>query len=239
MNQQQIQENKHIVACINRVIQDENNRYRSFDYCYSYFMYLQPENYDMEKSCYVLMAFLASWGMLRGSSVLLSKNVTSYKPIIKFIIEMKQKDNYHNSKKTKFEYYRTLDLTVDEHDEFAKNVAELILELMPVVEELYTKDNGNIAEVDTGISKILMGIFGYPALDGYVMKAFEIKGFRYNSKKETIKNCFQKIVDKYKDIGEINIQHKVIKFDGTETDINYSQAKLMDVYGFEFGKNKD
>jgi len=48
------------------------DRYTSFDYCYNYFRQPSKEILaDMEKSCLVIGFYLASWGMLRGSSFLL------------------------------------------------------------------------------------------------------------------------------------------------------------------------
>ncbi|OOR92777.1 hypothetical protein B0181_01185 [Moraxella caviae] len=48
-----------------------HHRYLSFDFCYHYFYNINTSTQDREKSCYVLWSYLASWGMLRGSSFLL------------------------------------------------------------------------------------------------------------------------------------------------------------------------
>ena len=68
-------------------------RYASFDYCYNYFQSFReqgravdlaaPEN--MQVSCLQLGFYLASWGMLRGSSTLLRKSARHYEPVIKVI----------------------------------------------------------------------------------------------------------------------------------------------------------
>jgi hypothetical protein len=64
------------------------HRYTSFDYCYNYF---HPDNRsktgDMEKSCSVLGFYLASWGMLRGSSFLLEKSVKHYEKTVQYITD--------------------------------------------------------------------------------------------------------------------------------------------------------
>ena len=66
------------------------DRYTSFDYCYNYFKTNSSEYIlkNMEKSCLVLGFYLASWGMLRGSSFILQKSIKFYEPIIKYITEL-------------------------------------------------------------------------------------------------------------------------------------------------------
>jgi hypothetical protein len=63
------------------------HRYTSFDYCYNYFASHKGQALldDMEKSSLVLGFYLASWGMLRGSSFLLDKSVMHYKDTIRYI----------------------------------------------------------------------------------------------------------------------------------------------------------
>ena len=62
------------------------HRYASFDFCYSYFYQVhvlnESKNEDKEKSCMVLWSYLASWGMLRGSSKLLQKSPAYLLPLI-------------------------------------------------------------------------------------------------------------------------------------------------------------
>ena len=68
-------------------------RYASFDYCFNYFRSFRerdrtadiaaPRNLQM--SCLQLGFYLASWGMLRGSSTLLRKSARHYEPVIDVI----------------------------------------------------------------------------------------------------------------------------------------------------------
>ncbi len=53
-----------------------DHRNSSFDYCYNYFRSNNAEAIlrDKEKSCAILGFYLASWGMMRGSSFLLQKS---------------------------------------------------------------------------------------------------------------------------------------------------------------------
>ena len=68
-------------------------RYASFDYCYNYFYSFYKEGKikelaseeNMQMSCLQLGFYLASWGMMRGSSFLLEKSVLHYSNLIKAI----------------------------------------------------------------------------------------------------------------------------------------------------------
>jgi hypothetical protein len=70
-----------------------SGRYASFDYCFNYFQGFReggaigdvtaPAN--LQLSCLHLGFYLASWGMLRGSSVLLRKSLSYYVPVIEAI----------------------------------------------------------------------------------------------------------------------------------------------------------
>lgn len=70
-------------------------RYASFDYCYNYFQgFYEKEKIkslaiagNIEFSSLHIGFYLASWGMLRGSSFLLQKSIKHYERLIKVIAE--------------------------------------------------------------------------------------------------------------------------------------------------------
>src|SRR3989344_1515195 len=71
-------------------------RYSSFDYCFNYFQGFKNKEElisknNIQNSCLHLAFYLASWGMLRGSSFLLQKSIKFYEPLIKYI-SSKEKD---------------------------------------------------------------------------------------------------------------------------------------------------
>jgi len=76
-----------------------NERYASFDYCYNYFYSFYKENKltelandkNLQMSSLQLGFYLASWGMMRGSSFLLEKSVRSYKNLIILISKMNRR----------------------------------------------------------------------------------------------------------------------------------------------------
>lgn len=67
-----------------------DERYASFDYCYNYFYSFFKEDRlselatadNIQVSCFQIGFYLASWGMMRGSSFLLEKSVRHYKNLI-------------------------------------------------------------------------------------------------------------------------------------------------------------
>ena len=77
----------------NKLREDENGRYRSWEYCYKIFYDAHnSEVVDddfMDYLCLHLSFYLASWGMYRGSSFLLQRDYKVHKPIIKILLEEK------------------------------------------------------------------------------------------------------------------------------------------------------
>ncbi|MDZ4064216.1 MAG: hypothetical protein U1E22_06045, partial [Coriobacteriia bacterium] len=71
----------------------ETARYTSFDYCFNHFQAFRKQSevnalaseQDLQLSCLQLGFYLASWGMLRGSSALLRNSVKVYAPVIDLI----------------------------------------------------------------------------------------------------------------------------------------------------------
>src|SRR5882724_6433307 len=65
-------------------------RYASFDYCYNHFQSFRERGdvsslaakEHLAESCLHVAWYLASWGMLRGSSHLLEKSLRAYEPLI-------------------------------------------------------------------------------------------------------------------------------------------------------------
>src|SRR5438128_2716098 len=72
---------------------DATARYASFDYCFNYFQAHHDRDSvaeiaadtSLQTSCLQLGFYLASWGMLRGSSVLLRRSVKHLAPVIQVI----------------------------------------------------------------------------------------------------------------------------------------------------------
>lgn len=62
------------------------SRSRSWDYCYNYFQDHPEPTQDLERSCLQLGYYLASWGMLRGSTYLFAEtNMHHYAKAVRVI----------------------------------------------------------------------------------------------------------------------------------------------------------
>lgn len=198
------------------------DRYASFDYCYKYFRQSTSEELlkDIEKSCLVIGFYLASWGMLRGSSFLLNKSVKYYEPLIKYIAKLDKK---------------TWEIDVDQYNnENIKKILSIYKDIKVII-----IDDGNSHL--TLVTKIMLGVFGFiPAFDNYFGNTFrEIFnrecGFRSINKKSL--NCIKEFYDSNRE--EIDdISNKIYLTDfstGQKTNICYTKAKIIDMYGFTQG----
>lgn len=198
------------------------DRYASFDYCYLYFRKSNSENIleDIEKSCLVLGFYLASWGMLRGSSFLLNHSIKYYEPLIRYIASLDKS---------------VWDIDVNNYSN--ENI-EIILEIYQKCKDLLIK-NGN-SDL-TLITKILLGVFGFvPAFDRYFCDVFRSMsngkcGYRRFNKK-ALENVSLFYLANKVEIDRLSNELMVTKFNGGEvSELNYPKAKIIDMYGFTKG----
>jgi len=196
-----------------------DERYASFDYCYNYFYSFYKEkkldeladDKNLHMSCLQLGFYLASWGMMRGSSFLLGKSIKYYKKLIVAISKMKPE---------------LWDIDVDNYD--AKNI-ELLLNCKNII-----KNSLENKSTDKLITKIMLGVFAnIPAYDTYFTKSFKINSFNEKS--------IQKIKGFYVENKEIFDSYKIYTIDfltSKDTNILYTKAKLIDMYGFINGQKE-
>lgn len=203
-----------------RELNGAEERYSSFDYCYGYFRNTHPQNLlnDMEKSCLAVGFYLASWGMLRGSSFLLQKSARYYIPLIEFISEQDSS------------------LWEIDADNYSEENVEKLIRVYHSIKEIVIPENESHL---TLITKIMMGVFGnVPAYDQYfcqTMREISDCGFRVFNK-----NSLEKISDFYtENKSTINKYHRSIKVRSFETGkltaLKYPRAKIIDMYGFTRG----
>lgn len=209
---------------------EPNSRFSSFDYCYNYF-YSHSANPkrlqgDMEKSCLTLGFYLASWGMFRGSGFLLNKSVKYFESTINFISE--QESSLWNIDANTY-----------------KNDIDRILKIYDEIKSILIADK-NIAHM-TLVTKVMLGVFGFiPAYDQNFCKAFREMykgecGFRVVNKKSLtfIYNFYlsnQDCIDNYsKNIKTLTFNNNA-SINGN-TSFHYPKAKIIDMCGFEMGKN--
>ena len=203
--------------------QDIQHRYYSFDFCYIHFRSSRESGkIDIEKSCQVLWSYLASWGMLRGSSFLLWKNPAYLKDLVEWIYE--QPLNIWN-------------IDVENH----KENAQTVLDLYNKAKEYILK--GNKHQAVTLVTKVLLGVFAIiPAYDRFFRDSFsDIAGnecgFSIPNKK-SLEIIYQFYVENKEEIEKLSNQTKVFDFNGQLTKYHYSKAKIIDMYGFQVGYMK-
>lgn len=196
-------------------------RYASFDYCYNHFQSFRERGCiekiankeNMQMSCLHLAFYLASWGMLRGSSFLLEKSIRYYEPLIANIAKLDK---------------RIWSIDVDSYTE--DNI-ELLLECRDMI----CKSLGNGSRLtDTLTTKIMLGVFSnVPAYDDFFRKGFNVHSFG--------KKSLRMIAKFYEDNKETIDKYKIRTFDfstGKETRRKYTKAKIIDMVCFIEGQNK-
>jgi len=196
-----------------------DERYASFDFCYNYFYSFYKENKltelandkNLQMSCLQLGFYLASWGMMRGSSFLLEKSVRNYKNLITVISKMNPK---------------LWEIDVDKYDE--ENI-KLLLNCKQQIIDALGKEN---KPSDTLVTKIMLGVFAnIPAYDQYFRKSLKLHSVN-NKSLLKIKNFYDENKDTFDSF-------KIYTFDfltSEQTDIIYPKAKLIDMCGFMDGQ---
>jgi len=196
-----------------------DERYASFDFCYNYFYSFYKRNKlneladekNLQMSCLQLGFYLASWGMMRGSSFLLEKSVKNYKNLIVAISKINPK---------------LWEIDVDKYDE--DNI-KLLLNCKQQIIEVLGKEN---KPSDTLVTKIMLGVFAnVPAYDQYFRKSLKLYSL---NKKSLLK--IKKFYDENKEIFDSFKIHTFDFLTSKETDIIYPRAKLIDMCGFTDGR---
>jgi hypothetical protein len=186
---------------------NQEHRFTSFDYCYNYFYTTSDLTKDMEKSCLHLGFYLASWGMLRNSS-LLQKSSKYFQKVIEYISSLKNTDAWI--------------IDVEKYND--ENIQKQLLMIYSYIENIL---KGTV----TLTTKVMLGVFGsIPAFDKYFKKTFNVSSFSgiikiynfYKENKLVIDNLSKKIFTTDFETGQ-------------KSKINYPKAKIIDMYGFNKG----
>lgn len=202
-----------------------DERYASFDYCYNYFYSFYKQNKiadiasenNLQTSCLHLGFYLASWGMMRGSSFLLEKSSRHLAPLVREISKMGKiiweidVDNYNN-----------------------ENIEVLLECKNKIIKALGEK---NTKTWDTLVTKIMLGVFAnVPAYDTFFKKFLQKNKYcqTFNRKSlEQLKEFYGDNKKEFKAFEKIKTHNFIT---GKETDVYYTKAKLIDMYGFVFGQ---
>lgn len=197
-------------------------RFASFDFCYNYFYRTSGKELtdNIEKSCYALGFYLASWGMMRGSSFLLQKSARHYIPLIEYIAKLDK------------------EIWQIDADEYSESNMKQIIEIYHNIKASLIP--GKQAGL-TLITKVMLGVFGFvPAFDQYFCNTFRelygkqcgFRSFNYDALSH-IRDFYQRNKTSINQCSDSTFTYDFIK--GEPTQIKYPKAKIIDMYGFIAG----
>lgn len=198
---------------INKFLKGRNNiscRYSSFDLCYLYFKKNKGclTGKKLQQSCLQLWAFLGSWGMITRGNALQKLSYASLKELITLINNNPQ-------------YYK-----VDINN---KDYVATVLCLYYQIKQILKL---NQKSQKTLITKIILGVYGIcPAFDSYFCECF-----KSSTLGDLTKNDLDKVVSFYSNnrniIDNCRKNINVLNFDGSKSNLLYTEAKLIDMIGF-------
>ncbi len=240
--QKNFQLSQQEVDCIQRAVElfhekEQNGfetRYKSWQHCHKYFSILRGKTYntlnpdEKELALLHLSAYLASWGMYRGSSFILQYDKSIFDGVLKVVFDKKNYGifwdvDYNTIKTSKADVKSALvgirdalNNTLSPYRNFSINKYKKEL-TAPIV-------NKNVNQ--TLITKILLGtLCCCPAYDTYFKAAI---GTRFD-------NFY--VDDKIDNLLELVIQNDV--FDSLSKQCGYPLMKIVDMAYFTIGIEKD
>jgi len=206
------------------------HRGKSWEHCYAFFRnhkkFHNNENL-LDTSALHLGFFLASWGMLRGSSFLLQKDYKFYVPIVETLTDSK----YDRLWSVNF---------LDESGESKDRDIDLLFQLIDDLRENINKNNlsdGDNEKHETNllITKIIMSTMGcVPAYDRFFKDGLKQKTKKTNNfNKKSFKHLLNLVVMD----NELKKEFKKSCFI-QGTNIEYPPMKLLDLYFWLLGAEK-
>ena len=196
----------------NEIIKDPNGRFKSWEHCYNFFKKnrTKRDSDTLDRMSLHLAFYLASWGMLRGSSFLLKKDYLVHLPAISIISENK--------------YARLWNLE--------STTIDLIIECGERVAESYKQQANCKKPSETLLTKILLGVFGcIPAYDRY----FKLGLKKYELTATYGKRSLLELIQFYKQHKEAfeACKEKILIYGA-----DYTPMKLIDMFFWEEGINE-
>lgn len=205
--------------------ENDTPRYESFDLCYHHFRINFRNPYkkiiDPEKSCAILSAYLASWGMMRGSSFLLDHNYKRLLPVIEYFAKLDEE-------------YWEIDV-----ESYPQNYDRILGIYDEIKGRLVPESSRDL----TLVTKIMLGVLGIvPAFDEYFttfmrerpMSTCKFRSFSRDAL-ESIHQFYMNnkaLIDNFTDDDRV----RVVDFDDNQTELRYSKAKVIDMIGFIGGR---
>ena len=205
-----------------------NHRYASFDYCFNYFdthrqTAAAPEK--IENSCMHLGAYLASWGMFRGSSFLLkTKSMRHFRKVVEVIASDDSAPLWN----------------IDCNGYDLENV-ELLLQAYRRIRDAVIPNRESELIL---VTKIMLAVFAcVPAFDGQftstLRKYADLQGQRcgFWTFDRSALLCLSRFYNLHREvIDETSMRTRTFDFTTGErlgTNPTYKRAKIMDMIGFQ------
>lgn len=206
-------------------VRDKHHRFKSWEHCNNFFIKhkgnLEDENL-FDYSCLQLAFYLASWGMMRGSTFLLQKDYRIHEYFIKNIAMNGKYKKYYSVLKDS-----SINIEdIDGIDELIKDTAKVYVDNIKYINGEKTV----VSVTDTLTSKILLGVYGIvPAYDSYFVNAIKMYGFRNTTLCE---DSLKELVNFYYDFqSEFEVCRALFEKDG----VQYPPMKLIDMYFWQVG----
>jgi len=204
------------------------HRGKSWEYCYTFFRNYKKfrgNNEFLDHAALHLGFFLASWGMLRGSSFLLQKDYKFYIPIVKILID------------SKYEKLWSFDFSQKSREQNINLLFGLEERLKAVFVENNRKDGDNKEhKTELIITKIIMATMGCaPSYDRYFKDGLKKMG--WGALGTFKQDSFQKLLgltERHKELKGIYEIQCFIK----DSDIKHPPMKLLDLYFWLLGSQK-
>ncbi len=193
-----------------------DSRYASFDYCFNYFQTHREadeagaiaQGEALQVSCLHLGFYLASWGMLRGSSELLRRSVRVLVPVVETLASAPPA------------------LWEADADKYSEDTVAAIVGFAGELRRSLATGASDIL-----VTKILLGTMGcVPAFDSYFKKGFGVASFGHKS--------LRKVGQFYRENTEAIEAHRraTLDFDtAAPTQRRYTRAKVIDMVFFVQG----
>lgn len=204
---------------------DEHHRYKSWEHIYLFFKknHRNLHNEEVKDQASLHLAFyLASWGMLRGGSFLLQKDYKIHRYFIESIAADPKFWIFYSEEEMEKEIYFAL-------------IEELILETMEVYRNAVIEINGKkktVVITDTLVTKILLGVYGnVPAFDRYFKAAAKEHGISASLGRKSLEQILE-FYEKHREEFS-RVQESISE------EVYYPPMKLIDMYFFNYGLEKD
>lgn len=194
---------------------NEHHRYRSWEHCYDYFRRTTPQSLAMDRDHAALQLgfYLASWGMYRGFSFLLSHAYTAHWGVVELLGE------------PRFSQLWGKDFGAEDGDE------ALVPTVLQLVEGIRAAYQPFAQPTDTLVTKVILGTCGsLPACDRYSLNGFKSAGFSYSSLN---RNFVDRVLSFCRENRhKLQVEQSRIK---TVTGVQYPLMKLVDMYFWQTG----